>query len=282
MSTSVLFVNGIVREYGMAYDPTHGDVRTGRLFDGAWREYRDARPGYPEPLFDAVVAELGLSEESTVLEVGAGTGDFTAGLLRRGIAVTALDPGAELLRVLAGRVPPGARCRPVVAAFEDHPLPAGAFDAVICCHSWHWLDPATRIGSCLDLLRAGGALTIVYTGHLRDDDDGFRARRRIAYDRWAPHIEYLDPPPAKTEAARAELTASSRTSIPREVRADWTRTFTGAEFVSMLASWSNHIALPPDRRDGLFSEIASLVNGQPGGVVTQAFRTTALVSSPAS
>ena len=41
------------------------------------REYELGRPGWPEELLDRVVAELGLSSEAEVLDLGAGTGKLT-------------------------------------------------------------------------------------------------------------------------------------------------------------------------------------------------------------
>jgi hypothetical protein len=186
-----------------------------------------------------------------------------------------------MLRVLARRVPP-SRCETIQAGFEDCELTERVFTAVFACHSWHWLRKSSRISRCAALLRPGGKLCVVYNVHLRDEDAGFGSLRRAVYDKWAPEIEHLDPPPAKLEAARAELMASPLTGPVTEVNAEWSRRFTGPEFAAMLASYSNHILLPPDRRGALLTGIRRLIDDEFGGTVRQAFMSVALVTPPGS
>jgi SAM-dependent methyltransferase len=183
-----------------------------------------------------------------------------------------------MLRVLAQRVP-RPQCEPIQADFEDCDLPPRAFEAVFACHSWHWLEKTSRISRCAALLSPGGRLCVVYNVHVRDDDARFGPLRRAVYAEWAPEIEHLDPSPVKLQAARAELTASSVTGPVTEVAVEWSRRFTSAEFAAMLASYSNHIVLPPDRREALLTGIRRVIDQNLGGTVSQTFRSAALITS---
>ncbi len=49
-------------------------LRLRTTFDGAALLYDDVRPGYPEELFDDVVALSGIPPAGSVLEIGCGTG----------------------------------------------------------------------------------------------------------------------------------------------------------------------------------------------------------------
>jgi protein-L-isoaspartate O-methyltransferase len=65
-------------------------------FDSAAEVYQEARPLYPERLFDRLVSVTGLQPGDRVLEVGAGPGKATLPLARRGLRITALEPGPAL------------------------------------------------------------------------------------------------------------------------------------------------------------------------------------------
>ena len=70
--------------------------RLGTTFDLAAELYQDARPDYPEVLFDRLLQLTEMRPGDRVLEVGAGPGKATLPLLRRGLRVTAIEPGAAL------------------------------------------------------------------------------------------------------------------------------------------------------------------------------------------
>src|SRR5688500_10283875 len=124
----------------MTQEPYTGLATT---FDTAAELYARARPGYPRELFDDLAASAGLQVGSArVLEVGAGTGQATRGLLERGWSVVALEPGPELAaaarRALAGRGPADV----VESTLEEWEASGpGTFDLVFAATSWHWLDP---------------------------------------------------------------------------------------------------------------------------------------------
>jgi SAM-dependent methyltransferase len=219
-----------------------------------------------------------LDAGASVLEVGAGTGNFTVGLVGHDLCVTAIEPAANMLRVLGKRLPQRA-CRTIQARFEDCHLPHHAFDGIFACHSWHWLDKSSRMQRCSTLLRPGGHLCIVYNVHVGDEDARFGIRRREIYGKWAPEIEHLDPPPIKLDAARAEITKFAAAGPIKEVTAGWSHRFTAIEFAALLGSYSNHIVLPPGRRNALLSEVRRLIDSEFGGAVRQTYATVALITA---
>src|SRR5436190_10106737 len=73
-----------------------------KQFDRIADEY-EARPAYPDWVFDRLVARCGLGPGARVLEIGAGSGQATLPMLQRGAQVTAVEPGASLARRLADR-----------------------------------------------------------------------------------------------------------------------------------------------------------------------------------
>src|ERR1700678_3000186 len=82
--------------------------RYGRVFDEIAAEYDRHRPAYPDELIDQACRIAGIGSGAAVLEVGCGSGQLTRSLVRRGLRVTALEPGINLMTLarqnLAGDV----------------------------------------------------------------------------------------------------------------------------------------------------------------------------------
>ncbi len=65
-------------------------------FDSAADLYQQARPEYPEQLYNTLIDAVGLTSGDELLEVGCATGKATLPLARRGFRITCLEPGAAL------------------------------------------------------------------------------------------------------------------------------------------------------------------------------------------
>lgn len=114
------------------------------------------------------LARLGPGERAA--DVGVGTGDLAAGLLRisdPSSAVVGIDLSAEMLgrsvRRLAGY---GARYRPIVANAVALPLPDGSLDRVITGFTVRNIgDLASALREFRRVLRPGGRLVVLELSH---------------------------------------------------------------------------------------------------------------------
>jgi ubiquinone/menaquinone biosynthesis C-methylase UbiE len=178
--------------------------RYGTVFDELAEEYDRTRPMYPDALVDRACEVAGLGSGDPVLEIGCGTGQLTRSLVARGLRVTAVEPGGNLIR-LAGQnlaatgTGTGSRSVEFVnARFEDAALPSGYFRAVFSASALHWVDPAVGWGKIADVLTAGGTLALLsYFGvddpRSRDDQGAMlAAMARVAPDIAAGWPVYRD------------------------------------------------------------------------------------------
>jgi len=139
--------------------------RYGTVFDEVADEYDRTRPMYPDALVDRACEVAGLGPGDPVLEIGCGTGQLTRSLIGRGLRVTAVEPGGNLMR-LAGQNLAGAGAGPgsvefVNARFEDAALPGGYFRAAFSASALHWVDPAVGWRKIAGVLAAGGTLALL-------------------------------------------------------------------------------------------------------------------------
>jgi predicted O-methyltransferase YrrM len=141
----------------------HGRVADDRqelraTFDSAADLYHQARPDYPEPLYDTLVQAAGLRVGDQLLEIGCATGKATIPLARR-FRITCIEIGSALTAAARSNLADFRHVEIIESAFETwSPQPARQFDLVFAATAWHWLDPATRYQRAWQLLRSGGHL----------------------------------------------------------------------------------------------------------------------------
>ena len=133
------------------------DERRGRAtsFASVADAYERARPEYPE---DAVRWLTG-DDPVDVVDLGAGTGKLTRGLVAIGHRVTAIDPLAEMLEHLR-RAAPGVTA--VTGSAEQIPLPDGSTDVVVSAQAFHWFDHQPALREMARVLRPGGRIAVVW------------------------------------------------------------------------------------------------------------------------
>jgi SAM-dependent methyltransferase len=133
----------------------------GAYFDGVADLYDARRPGFPAELFEEIAAHAALTSSSTVLEVGAGTGQATVRLAELGVSVIALEPGPALAELAARRVASFDKVEVVPSRFEDWDPGGRRFDLLVAASCWHWLDPELRWRKAHDVLAESGWLGLL-------------------------------------------------------------------------------------------------------------------------
>ncbi len=135
--------------------------RYGTVFDEVADEYDRHRPTYPEVLIDRACAVAGIEPGTAVLEVGCGTGQLTRSLLARGLRVTAVEPGLQLIARARDQLADAGDVQFVNACLEDASLAPAQFRAVFSASAVHWIDPDVSWRRAADALVDGGTLALV-------------------------------------------------------------------------------------------------------------------------
>jgi SAM-dependent methyltransferase len=131
----------------------------GRVFNEVAEDYDRHRPTYPDVLVDRACE--GIGPGAAVLEIGCGTGQLTRSLLARGLRVTAVEPGQQLLARARDRCNGVGDVQFVNARLEDASLPSAQYSAVFSASAIHWIDPDVSWRTAADVLMDGGTLALV-------------------------------------------------------------------------------------------------------------------------
>jgi SAM-dependent methyltransferase len=145
----------------MTRPPESSARRYGKVFDEIAAEYHRRRPAYPDELIDQACRAAAIGNGDEVLEVGCGSGQLTRSLLTRGLRVTALEPGKNLIALAREHLDGTRQVELVTARFEDAPLPRERFAAVFSASAFHWIDPEVSWQKAADVLVPGGTLALV-------------------------------------------------------------------------------------------------------------------------
>src|SRR3984885_3125118 len=217
--------------------PTPGAREYGKVFDEVAAEYDRHRPVYPNELVDQACQVAGIGAGDRVLEIGCGSGQLTRSLVARGLHVTALEPGTNLIALARQNLAGAGAVEFVNARFEDASFPREHFRAVFSASALHWVDPKVSWRTIADVLVPGGTLAL---------------------------IQYFGIEEQRTKHDREAALAAIRTVAP-DIAADWPvyrdldATLAGAaqrrENVSAVWAWLGSYDLAQDYASRLFGDV---------------------------
>lgn len=240
-------------------------------FDSAAGQYHQARPDYPQELFDALVDLAELRPGDHLLEIGCGTGKATAELARRGFAITCVEIGQELAAAARRTLAGFGGVEVVQDTFEAWRAPEGAvFDLVFAATAWHWIDPAVRYARAWELLRPGGHLAFWAALHvLPAGGDPFFREIQHVYDEIGEGIPEgtPSPEPGQLPDERAEIEGSGFFTDVEVRQFDWEISYDADSYIRLLDTFSGHIAMAGWQRDRLYGEIRRRLAERPDGLL---------------
>ncbi|MFC5652012.1 class I SAM-dependent methyltransferase [Paenibacillus solisilvae] len=235
-----------------------------KTFDQAADLYQQARPDYPEELFDDLIHVANLKPSDHLLEVGCATGKATLPLARRGFSITCVELGAALASV-ARRNLVGMDVEVIAGRFEDwRPEPGKGYDLVFAATAWNWVDPEVRYIKAWQVLRPGGHLAFWNAAHVfPDGGDPFFREIQSVYDEIGEGNSEGTPRPGELHEQREEIEKSGLFEVVHTRHFDWERIYHVDEYVKLLHTFSGHILMEEWKRDLLYNEIRVRLNRRP-------------------
>jgi SAM-dependent methyltransferase len=209
--------------------------------------YAEHRPDYPAEAIRWAIAGAN-RPVLRVLDLAAGTGKLTAGLLAAGLEVVAVEPDPGM-RAEFVRVHPGVSVLDGTA--EAVPLPDATVDAVLVGQAFHWFDLDPALVEIARVLRPGGLVA----GLWNFDDD------RVG---WVAELNKLTQIGASAPWQFDDGMPTHRAFEPFEL-AHFTHSQrrTAESLAETVATRSQAIVSPPAQRAELLARVRAYLESRP-------------------
>jgi SAM-dependent methyltransferase len=246
------------------------------VFDEVPELYDRVRPTYPDELIADLVAISGMNNQSSVLEVGCGTGQATGSLAALGCSVTAIEPGLGMAALARQRLDTFGNVEIETSMFEEWNDRDRRFDVLVAASAWHWVDPAVGWRRAHDVLNPGGWMALL--GNIvvrRPGEQEVYAETADLHERYSPRNPDWCHPPLEyqvrtTDEGWGVVNDPGVLFGPTIVR--WYPTvqwFDGNGFADLLRSTSPYRRLEPDVREPLLNDIAERIRSRMGDRVSR-------------
>lgn len=157
------------------------------------------------------------------------------------------------------------------ARFEDwRSGRAGQYALVFAATAWEWVDPARRYALARQALRPGGHLAFWNATHVfPDGGDPFFAEIQDVYDEIGEGLPAgADRPrPGELPDRTAEIESGGLFAVTYVRRFDWERRYDADGYITLLNTFSGHIAMEDWQRDRLYGEIRKRLSRRPDGML---------------
>jgi SAM-dependent methyltransferase len=137
-------------------------------FSNRAADYVRYRPGYPRGVLDLLRGECGLTPESTIADIGSGTGILTRLILENGNFVYGIEPNLAMREAGEEFLAAYPKFRSVAATAEATTLPDAGVDLVTAAQAYHWFDPPAARVEFARILRPGGWVSVIWNERKKD------------------------------------------------------------------------------------------------------------------
>lgn len=242
-------------------------------FDTVASTYEKFRPGYVTELYQMLFRYCPISDTSNVVEIGIGGGQATLPVLQTGCKFTAVEYGASFSELCKEKFKDFPSFSVINSKFEEVSFENNAYDLIFSASAFHWIPEEIGYGKVFSMLKSGGVFAR-FANHPFPDKGNPTLVEEIEelYEKYynqfhnkkkvAP-VEYSEEE-AKSRAFLAEKFGFTDIQYALFHR---TRTFTAKEYITLLGTYSNHIAIEASIRKRFFYEIEKAILNH-GGTFT--------------
>jgi ubiquinone/menaquinone biosynthesis C-methylase UbiE len=124
--------------------------------------YVKYRPGYPEEVIAHLEKEGSLVPDSTIADIGAGTGIFTKLLLEKGYKVYAIEPNDAMREEADRQLSHFEQYHSMTGTADKTGLSAGSMEMIVCAQAFHWFNTPETKTEFQRILKPGGKVALIW------------------------------------------------------------------------------------------------------------------------
>ena len=226
-----------------------------RIFDTIPDEFDRFRPRYSDELFSFLTETVNIGPESTVLEIGPGTGQATEPVLKTGCQYHAIELGGNLYRKMLDKYGALPNFNIVNDDFITHDFGDMKFDMIYSAATIQWIPQDIAFSKTYELLRPGGTLAMMLTvSEYRSENEPLFEEIQALYDKYyKPEIPYTHGKFGYTSAPEYGFLDVEKYEFKGK------RVFTADEYVGFSGTHCDHIVIPEPIRSEFFEKMREAV-----------------------
>jgi len=245
-------------------------------YSPAAEAYNSTRPKYPSELVGKAVIAAKLSSSSRILEIGSGPGTATTSFAELGCRMVCIEPNPDFCEFAKMNFKSFPSVEVINRSFEEWNLEPEAFDAVLAASSMHWIPSEIGYAKASSALKEDGHLILMWNKELQPCKSMQDALSDI-YQLHAPSLGRYEDRKTQEEILiglgqmmldsgrfRNLVTATVETSL----------TYTAAQYVSLLSTYSSYLTLPHCTRNALLAGIQECILEEGAGEVRLSYLST--------
>lgn len=242
-------------------------------FDTVAATYEKWRPGYHDELYKMIFDYIPIHPSSNVVEIGIGGGQATLPVLKTGCKLTAVEYGARFSELCREKFKDYPNFNVITDKFELTDFENEAYDLVYSASAFHWVPEAIGYPKVFSMLKKGGVFARFanqpYRGKgqpelSKEIDEIYDEYYYKFHNREREELHEYTKEQAKNRAMIAEKYGFTDIQYSLFFR---TRTFSAEEYITLLGTYSDHIAIEEKMRSEFFAKIKAAINRH-GGEIT--------------
>ena len=231
-------------------------------FDEIPEQYDKYRPTYPKDLISEIIQTSGVDLDSSILEIGAGTGHATKEFLERELSVLAVEPGANFCAFMEDKFSKFSKFNVINSTLESAKLSENSFDLIYAAQSIHWVREDLRYKLPWTLLKDGKYLATF--GHAKGDlDSEIRAKIDSIYNKYNPTsfdgAEYSKLRDQNSKDSLNEIKNSGFYESVEQKQYNWKTSYSSEEYINLIDTYSENRTLEDNSKKLLYSEFKDLI-----------------------
>lgn len=242
-------------------------------FDTVAGKYEKLRPGYTDELYKMIFDYITIDNSSNVVEVGIGGGQATLPILQTGCTLTAIEYGENFSKLCEEKFAEHKNFSVITEKFENVSFSDCQYDLVYSASAFHWVPEDIGYSKVYGMLKSGGAFARFANHPYRDKGNPVLSEEidklytQYYYKYYGKDIKSDKEYSEEQAMQRAQIAKKYGFIDIRHALFYRTRTFSAKEYIELLGTYSDHIAIEEVIRTEFFSKIAEAIN-QYGGSFT--------------
>lgn len=239
------------------------DIR--KSFDKDVINYDKWRPRYCNQLFNDIIEHSKLNPEKECIEIGCGTGQATEPILKTGSSLLAIELGENFTEFTRNKFKSYKNFQVENADFEKIDLENNRFDLVFSGTAFHWITEEIGYPKVYNILKSGGTIALFWNKpEPESSDDLLHLKMQEVYQKYFGQ-EVVEKAKFERENLQ-ERYAQIIGTIERYgfIEAEYrlykqVREFTADEYVALISTYSENIALAEPVRSQFLTGIRDAV-----------------------